>query len=118
MSLPLTVVILFVLFAVQSHGTARVAAFFGPITFVWFLAIAVAGGLEHRRQIRACSRAFNPVHGVELSCSATAIIGLLTLGAVFLVVTGVGGALCRSRPFRPRPIQAAWLCRRAARADC
>ena len=40
---PLTVVILIALFAVQSRGTAKVAAFFGPITLVWFIAIAVAG---------------------------------------------------------------------------
>jgi KUP system potassium uptake protein len=40
---PLTVVILIALFAVQSHGTARVATFFGPLTLVWFVAIAVAG---------------------------------------------------------------------------
>ena len=40
---PLTVVILIALFAVQSRGTAKVAAFFGPITLVWFAAIAVAG---------------------------------------------------------------------------
>src|SRR5712691_6581410 len=40
---PLTVVILVGLFAMQSRGTAKVAAFFGPITLVWFVAIAVAG---------------------------------------------------------------------------
>src|SRR5438132_9557818 len=40
---PLTVVILLALFAVQSRGTAQVAAFFGPITLVWFIAIAAAG---------------------------------------------------------------------------
>ena len=40
---PLTVVILIALFAVQSRGTAKVAAFFGPITLVWFVAIAAAG---------------------------------------------------------------------------
>ena len=40
---PLTVVILIALFAVQSRGTARVAAFFGPITLVWFIALAAAG---------------------------------------------------------------------------
>ena len=40
---PLTVVILIALFAVQSRGTAKVAAFFGPITLVWFIAIAIAG---------------------------------------------------------------------------
>src|SRR5215470_12264825 len=39
----LTVVILIALFAVQSRGTARVAAFFGPVTLVWFIVIAIAG---------------------------------------------------------------------------
>src|SRR5271169_2926258 len=39
---PLTVVILFMLFAVQSRGTARVAAFFGPIMTIWFAVIAIA----------------------------------------------------------------------------
>ena len=38
---PATAVILVALFAVQSKGTARVAAFFGPITVVWFVAIAI-----------------------------------------------------------------------------
>src|SRR4029078_3077543 len=40
---PLAVVILLALFAVQSHGTARVAAFFGPIMLVWFATLALAG---------------------------------------------------------------------------
>src|SRR5947209_9253760 len=40
---PLTIVILIVLFAVQSRGTAQVATFFGPITLVWFIAIAIPG---------------------------------------------------------------------------
>ncbi len=47
---PLTVVILIGLFAVQSHGTARVAAWFGPITAVWFIAIAIPGVCAHHRQ--------------------------------------------------------------------
>ena len=44
--LPLTVVILFLLFSVQSHGTARVSALFAPVTMVWFLVIAIAGAVE------------------------------------------------------------------------
>src|SRR4051812_40073821 len=43
---PITVAILIALFAVQSHGTARVATFFGPLTLIWFVALA-AGGLWH-----------------------------------------------------------------------
>ena len=51
---PITVVILLALFAVQSRGTARVAAFFGPITLVWFVVIAVGGAVAYRRQSRRC----------------------------------------------------------------
>ena len=43
---PLTVVILIGLFAAQSRGTAKVAALFGPVMVVWFIAIAIAGGLH------------------------------------------------------------------------
>ena len=50
---PITVVILIALFAVQSRGTAKVAALFGPITLVWFAAIAVAG-LWHIGQNSTC----------------------------------------------------------------
>src|SRR5499426_1614944 len=80
---PLTVVILVVLFAVQSRGTEKVAAFFGPIMLVWFIAIAVAG-LWQVLQNPAVLWAFNPAYGVEFLASR-GIIGLVTLGAVFLV---------------------------------
>ena len=54
--MPLTVVILIVLFAVQSHGTAKVAAFFGPIMLVWFIVIAVGGRLPRRRRSERAGR--------------------------------------------------------------
>ncbi len=50
---PLTVVILVVLFAVQSRGTASVANFFGPVMMVWFFVIAVPGVLDRERSQRA-----------------------------------------------------------------
>ena len=53
--MPLTVVILIALFAVQRRGTARVAAFFGPIMVVWFIAIAIAGAPAPRATIPGCS---------------------------------------------------------------
>ncbi len=53
---PITVGILLLLFAAQRHGTGRVAALFGPITLVWFLAIACARPLPHRRRPGACLR--------------------------------------------------------------
>jgi KUP system potassium uptake protein len=105
--LPLTVVILIALFAMQSRGTARVAAFFGPIMLVWFTAIAVAG-LWHILQVPAVLWAFNPSHGLSFVASH-GVVGLLTLGAVFLVVTGAEALYADLGHFGRRPIQTAWL---------
>jgi KUP system potassium uptake protein len=104
---PLTVVILIALFAVQSHGTARVAALFGPITLVWFLAIAV-GGAQHIARNPAVLRAFNPEYGV-LFVADHGVIGLLTLGAVFLVVTGSEALYADLGHFGRGPIRTAWF---------
>jgi KUP system potassium uptake protein len=104
---PLSVVILFALFAVQSHGTARVAAFFGPTTLLWFFALAV-GGAWHVAQNPSVLAAFNPVHGVSFLLSH-GIIGLLTLGAVFLVVTGAEALYADLGHFGRGPIRTAWL---------
>ena len=86
---PLTVAILVALFAVQSRGTARVAAFFGPVTALWFVAIAVPGAVLVAGNPEVL-RAFNPVHAVGFLASH-GVVGLVTLGAVFLAVTGGDG---------------------------
>ena len=104
---PLSVVILFGLFTVQSRGTARVATFFGPITVVWFIALA-AGGAWHIAQNPSVLAAFNPVHGVSFVISHGKI-GLLTLGAVFLVVTGAEALYADLGHFGRGPIRMAWL---------
>ena len=104
---PLSVVILFALFMVQSHGTARVASFFGPITLVWFMALAAAG-LYHVALNPSVLAAFNPLHGVSFLLSH-GYIGLLTLGAVFLVVTGAEALYADLGHFGRGPIRAAWL---------
>src|SRR5258708_22027201 len=82
----LTIVILVALFAVQSRGTAKVAAFFGPITALWFIAIAIPGIAFIGRNPEVLL-AFNPIYAVEFLISH-GMIGLITLGAVFLAVTG------------------------------
>ncbi len=104
---PLSVLILFGLFAVQSHGTARVASFFGPITLVWFFALATAGAWHVARN-PAVLGAFNPVHGVSFLFSH-GVIGLATLGAVFLVVTGSEALYADLGHFGPGPIRMAWF---------
>src|SRR3954468_426011 len=104
---PLTVFILVALFSVQSSGTARVATAFGPVMIVWFTAIAVMG-LIHISDDPSVLAAINPWHGIHFLLSH-GTIGLVTLGAVFLAVTG-GEALYAAREHCGRkPIQSAWL---------
>jgi KUP system potassium uptake protein len=104
---PITVVILVALFWVQSHGTARVAAFFGPVMMVWFAAIAV-GGLWHIGQYPAVLYAFNPWHGIYF-LTHHGLIAFYTLGAVFLVMTGAEALYADLGHFGRAPIRLAWL---------
>jgi KUP system potassium uptake protein len=103
----LTVVILVALFAVQSHGTARVAAFFGPITTIWFVAIAIPGVVLISND-PSVLLAINPAYGVTFLLGHGKI-GFLTLGAVFLAVTGAEALYADLGHFGRRPIQTAWL---------
>jgi KUP system potassium uptake protein len=104
---PITVVILLALFAVQSRGTASVATFFGPITLIWFFAIAAAG-VAHVAQNVTVLLAFNPVYGAHFFLSH-GVIGLITLGAVFLAVTGAEALYADLGHFGRGPIRTAWL---------
>jgi len=105
---PLTVVILVALFAAQSRGTAKVAALFGPVMVVWFVAIAIAGAL-HIRDDPHVLAAINPFYGIVFLLDH-GHIGLVTLGAVFLVVTGGEALYADLGHFGRKPIQTAWLC--------
>jgi KUP system potassium uptake protein len=105
--LPLTVIILIALFAVQSHGTARVSAFFGPITIVWFLVLAVIGAM-HIADDPGVLHAVNPYYGLSFVAD-NYIIGLVTLGAVFLVITGSEALYADLGHFGRKPIQTAWF---------
>ena len=104
---PLTVVILVALFAVQSRGTAQVAAFFGPVTLIWFIAIAFAG-LYHIAANPTVIAALNPWHAVSF-LGNHGMIGLITLGAVFLAVTGAEALYADLGHFGRHPIQVAWI---------
>jgi len=104
---PLTVVILIALFAVQSRGTAKVAALFGPIMTVWFAAIALPG-LVWITKDPGVLWALNPFYGVVFLLGH-GIVGLFTLGAVFLAVTGAEALYADLGHFGRGPIQVAWL---------
>src|SRR5664279_2029861 len=104
---PLTIFILVVLFAVQSSGTARVATAFGPVMVVWFATLAVMG-LVHISDDPSVLAAINPWYGVQFLLTH-GTIGLVTLGAVFLAVTGGEALYADLGHFGRKPIQAGWL---------
>src|SRR5271166_3232379 len=105
---PLTAVILVVLFAGQSSGTAKVAALFGPIMMVWFVVIAIPGALWVAAD-PGVLWALNPLYGIDFLLHH-GMIGLYTLGAVFLAVTGAEALYADLGHFGRGPIQIAWLC--------
>ncbi len=105
--LPVTLAIIVGLFLVQAHGTGRIAAFFGPITLVWFIAIGLAG-LAHIFDHPAVLMSFNPLYAVSFMYSH-GVIGLVTLGAVFLAVTGAEALYADLGHFGKKPIRWAWL---------
>jgi KUP system potassium uptake protein len=104
---PLTVFILVVLFSVQSSGTARVASAFGPVMVVWFSSLA-AMGLVNISDDPSVLAAINPWYGIQFLLSH-GTIGMVTLGAVFLAVTGGEALYADLGHFGRKPIQAGWL---------
>jgi len=104
---PLTVFILVVLFSVQSGGTARVASAFGPVMVVWFATLAVLG-VVHVTDDPSVLAAINPYYGVHFLLTH-GTIGLVTLGAVFLAVTGGEALYADLGHFGRKPIQTGWF---------
>jgi KUP system potassium uptake protein len=104
---PLTIAILIALFALQRRGTARVASFFGPVMVVWFIAIAFAG-LLHISDDPRIFAAINPYYAVSF-LAQHGHIGLVTLGAVFLAVTGGEALYADLGHFGRIPIKTAWF---------
>jgi len=104
---PLTVFILVVLFSVQSKGTALVASAFGPVMVTWFSTIAVLG-IIHISDDPSVLVAINPLYGIEFLLSH-GTVGLVTLGAVFLAVTGGEALYADLGHFGRKPIQSGWL---------
>lgn len=105
--LPITIFILVTLFWVQSHGTARVAAFFGPIMIAFFLCIAVLGA-AHIPDAPQVLTAFDPRAGVSFLLQH-GWLGFAVLGSVFLGVTGAEALYADMGHFGRFPIRFAWL---------
>ena len=104
---PLTLVILFCLFAVQKRGTAGIGKFFGPITLVWFFVIAVLGVSQivtHPEILKALS----PHYALGFMFTNPGITFII-LGAVVLCVTGAEALYADLGHFGKKPIRLAWF---------
>ena len=105
---PLTLVILAILFSVQRFGTGSVAIVFGPITLVWFLAIGYSG-IVHIMDDPEILWAVNPIYIVQFLTNQPEV-SFVTIGAIFLAVTGAEALYADLGHFGRRPIVLAWLC--------
>jgi KUP system potassium uptake protein len=104
---PLTVVILSVLFYVQQQGTGRISIAFGPITVLWFVCMAGLG-LAQIVENPSVLAAFGPHYGVIFLIEHR-LVAFLVLGAVFLAVTGAEALYADLGHFGRRPIMLAWF---------
>ena len=105
--LPITIAIIAGLFFVQSRGTARVAAYFGPITTVWFLVIGGLG-LWHIGDDPGVLAALNPLEGAQFMVNHGGL-AFIVVGSVFLAVTGAEALYADMGHFGRKPIRLAWL---------
>ncbi|MBN9071339.1 MAG: potassium transporter Kup [Rhizobiales bacterium] len=103
---PITLVILAMLFAVQRFGTASVARIFGPVMALWFLALGVSGAY-HIADDLSILLAVNPYYAA-LYLADEPNVAFVTIGAVFLAVTGAEALYVDLGHFGRKPIVLAW----------
>ncbi len=104
---PVTLVIIVALFAIQKRGTASVGILFGPVMCTWFVALAALGLFEIAAN-PSVLRAVNPIHAIAF-VEATPRIAFLALGAVVLAVTGTEALYADMGHFGAAPIRRAWI---------
>ncbi len=104
---PITLVVLTVLFLVQRHGTARVGKYFGPVTALWFVVLAVLG-VMHIATNPAVLWALSPHYALRFMFGQPAI-AFIALGSVVLCVTGAEALYADMGHFGKRPIRIAWF---------
>jgi KUP system potassium uptake protein len=104
---PISIAILFGLFAIQSRGTAKVGALFGPIMLTYFAVIAVlgVGQILHNPSILW---ALNPYHAINFFVGDP-MLGFLALGSVVLAITGAEALYADMGHFGRNPIRVSWL---------
>ncbi len=104
---PIAIGILTALFIIQSRGTGPLARWFGPITVLWFIAMAV-GSLDEIAAEPGVLAALSPLHAVSF-LGEHGIVGFVVLGAVFLAITGAEALYADLGHFGRLPIRLAWF---------
>ena len=104
---PISLVVLVALFAVQRRGTGDIGKFFGPITVLWFVAIAATGVMQIAQNPQVLAAVW-PTHALRFAIEHYQI-AFLTLGAVFLCVTGAEALYADMGHFGKLPIRIAWF---------
>ena len=104
---PVTLVVLTLLFVVQRFGTASVGRFFGPITVLWFVVLLVLG-VVHIARNPAILWALSPHYALSFLLGHTAV-AFVALGSVVLCVTGAEALYADMGHFGKRPIRLAWF---------
>jgi KUP system potassium uptake protein len=107
MIIPITLGILATLFAVQKFGTAKMGAYFGPLTALWFITIG-ALGLNAIIQNPSVLIALNPMYAIEFFI-VDKMLAFLTIGTVVLALTGAEALYADLGHFGKKPIRIAWL---------
>jgi KUP system potassium uptake protein len=105
--IPVTLLVLVVLFAWQYRGTSKMGALFGPVMIVWFSTLALLGVVNIVQQPQVL-QALNPLHAAAF-LAANPVLGFLSLGAVFLAVTGTETLYADMGHFGRKPVQLAWF---------
>jgi len=104
------VAILIGIFAIQKRGSGKVGMYFGPITLIWFIVIAVTGVnslYQHHQESLVVYEAFKPMVAIDFMVNNPGI-GIVVLGAVFLAVTGAEALYADMGHFGQKPIRAGW----------
>jgi KUP system potassium uptake protein len=104
---PLTLIVLTALFVVQRHGTGGIGRFFGPVTALWFIVLAVLGAMHIVRN-PSVLWALSPHHAL-LFVAEHIHIAFIALASVVLCVTGAEALYADMGHFGKRPIRLAWF---------
>jgi KUP system potassium uptake protein len=104
---PLTIIVLITLYAVQRHGTAGIGRWFGPIMVVWFAALAIMGVINIIEAPQILW-ALNPLNALRFMLE-NRTIAFVALGAVVLAFTGAEALYADMGHFGKKPIRAAWF---------